>query len=571
MKKYIPILSWIKDYSKGDFKGDVSAGLTLGVMLIPQGMAYAMLAGLPPIYGLYAATIPLIAYGIFGTSRQLSVGPGAMVAILVSSSVSALAVQGTPEYIKLAILLAFMIGTLQFTMGVLRMGFLVNFLSHPVIAGFTSSVAIIIALNQLKYLLGIPLARGLCHEVCIEAFNRIGETNLYTFLIGGISILILILIKIFMKRLPGPLIIVILSILLVRFTGLYDNGVDIVGNIPAGFPSVSLPLFDSEAIMSLLPIALTIAFIGFTQSIAVGKAIQKKHKNYEIVPNQEFIALGMSNILGSLFQSFPVSGGLSRSAVNHQSGAKSGISSIISALLVIFTLLFLTSYFYYLPKAVLAAIIMVAIYSLIDYKEAQHLWNTDRTDFYLFIATAFATLFFGIEEGIVTGVVLSIAMVVYRSSYPHIAELGRIPGSTHYRNVSRFSNLQDKEEIVILRIDASLYFANLNYVKDTIYLKIKDKPKTKHLIIDASAITDIDSSGLHMLRELHEDLEKRRIHIHFVDVKGPIRDLLMKNDLLNEEGPFAYAMTINDAVNIISQEETSIEDTGSYIYESKGK
>ncbi len=546
----------------------MAAGLTVGVMLIPQGMAYAMLAGLPPIYGLYAATIPLIVYAFLGTSRQLSVGPGAMVAILIASGVGGIASQGTTEYIQLALLLALMIGSIQLLMGVLRMGFIVNFLSHPVIAGFTSAVAIIIAINQLKYLLGISLSRGMFHEVLTEAFTRFSETNWITFLIGISGISILILINRFVKKLPGPLIIVALSILIVWALRLVNSGVEIVGDIPSGLPLISIPHIDQGSMVSLLPIAFTIAFIGFMQSIAVAKAIQKRHKNYIIVANNELIALGMANILGSMFKAFPVTGGLSRSAVNDQSGAKSGMASIISALLVIVVLLFFTPYFYYLPKAILAAIIMVAIYGLIDFKEARHLWRTDKTDFGLFIATALATLFMGIEEGIGTGVLLSLIMVVYRSSFPHIAELGQIPDSTQYRNVKRFDDLIDRNDTIILRIDARLYFANLNFIKETIYAKLADKKGARYLILDASAISGIDSSSVHMLRELQEDLKKRNVSIHFVDVKGPIRDILKKNELLTENGPFSYALTIDDAVKQIA-EKGRLDLNVPYVFESQ--
>ena len=536
-------------------------------MLIPQGMAYAMLAGLPPIYGLYASTVPLILYALFGTSRQLSVGPGAMVALLVASGVGGLAAHGTDEYIQLALLLALMIGSIQFLMGVFRLGWIVNFLSHPVIAGFTSAVAIIIALNQLKYLLGISLSRGLFHEVLLEAVSKLSEVHLTTFLVGFGGILLLVLMKKFTPKLPAPLIIVVLSILLIWVTGVSSEGVDIVGEIPSGFPAFSVPTLDFAAMSSLMPIALTVAFIGFMQSIAVAKAIQKRHKSYDIVPNQEMLALGISNIFGSMFQAFPVTGGLSRSAVNDQTGAQSGIASIISALLVVVTLLFFTPYFYYLPKAILAAIIMVAIYSLIDIKEAKHLWVTDKTDFALFITTALTTLFLGIEEGIGTGVFLSLIMVIYRSSHPHVAELGQIPDSTHYRNVKRFDNLIERDDTVILRIDARLYFANLNYIKELIYSKIAEKPGTRYLILDASAISGIDSSALHMLNELQQDLAKSNISIHFVDVKGPIRDILKKNNLLINNGQFHYAMTINDAVQRITEKSES-DKNRPYIFES---
>ncbi len=548
MNKYFPFLDWIKSYSKNEFSGDMTAGLTVGVMLIPQGMAYSMLAGLPPIYGLYASTIPLIIYALMGTSRQLAVGPVAMVALLISSGVGALAELGSAEFISFAILLALMVGLIQLAMGIFKLGFLVNFLSHPVIAGFTSAAAIIIGFSQLKHLLGISIPRGKVHETIMNVLENIGNINMPTIAIGAGAIATLLVVKKINKKIPGPLIVVLLGMAAVYFLGLMDQGVKIVKDVPGGLPALGIPNIDLGALKSLLPIAFTIAFVGFMESIAVAKAIQSKHKNYEIIPNQELIALGMSNILGSFFKAFPVTGGFSRTAVNDQAGAKTGMASIISAVLIIITLLFLTKYFYFLPNAVLAAIIMVAVFGLIDIAEAKHLWRHDKQDFWVFMITAIATLSLGIEEGILIGVAISMGMLIYKESYPHITELGRVPGSSEYRNIERFDGLHTNDDILIVRFDAQLYFANSNTFKDYIMEKIDARPEIKHVIIESSAITSLDSSAIHMIKDLVEDLHIHDREIYLSNVKGPVRDGLKQNGILNKSNREHYYLTTREAI-----------------------
>ena len=569
MKQYFPFLDWIKNYKKADFSGDLSAGLTVGVMLIPQGMAYSMLAGLPPIYGLYASTIPLIIYALFGTSRQLAVGPVAMVALLISSGVGALAELGSAEFIALAITLALMVGVIQFAMGAFKLGFLVNFLSHPVIAGFTSAAALIIGFSQLKHLLGIDIPRGKVHETIINVFQNYEAINFPTLMIGAGAIILLLIIKKVGKKIPGPLVVVIFGIAAVYFLGLFEQGVKIVKEVPDGLPAFGLPSFDLENMQALLPIALTISFVGFMESIAVAKAIQNKHKNYEVSSNQELIGLGLANIFGSFFKAFPVTGGFSRTAVNDQAGAKTGLASIISAVLIILTLLFLTDYFYYLPKAVLAAIIMVAVFGLIDTQEAKHLWKTDKKDFALFMVTAIGTLSLGIEEGILIGVVLSMAMVIYRVSYPHIAELGRIPETNIFRNVNRFDNLEVQDDVLITRFDAQLYFANLGYFKDYLYQKLEERPNIKHFILDAGSINSIDSSALHMLKDLIVDLDQNGISFYIVELKGPIRDILVKNNIMIEDGQAHFFISTDDALAHINNSNS--KDLKEFVYQTNQK
>jgi SulP family sulfate permease len=552
MKRIFPFLNWITKYKKNDFLGDLSAGLTVGIMLIPQGMAYAMLAGLPPIYGLYTATIPLILYAIFGTSRQLAVGPTAVMSLLVASEIGLMAQQGTSHYIELAILLAMIVGFLQLLMGFLRLGFLINFLSHPVISGFTSAAAIIIGFSQLKHLLGIHIPRGNIYETIHNIIVHSDEINIYTFGIGVVSIVVIILMKRINKKLPSPLVVIVLSTLVVYFFGLDKMDVMIVREVPPGLPTFALPFIDWKVIVDLLPIAITISLIGFTESIAVAKAVQGKHKEYDIVPNQELIALGIANIGGSLFHAFPTTGGFSRTAVNEQAGAKTGIASVISALVVLFTLLFLTEYFYYLPTTILAAIIMVAVYRLIDFKEAISLWKADKSDFAMFIITVLATVFIGIEEGIIVGFLVSMIYVIYQISYPHVVELGKEPQTQEYRNIERFDDLNVDDTILIIRIDAQLFFANLNHFQDKLKQFEERKPNLKVVIIDARAINSMDSSTLHFLNDLIHDYETRGIRLCFAGIKGSVRDLFQKMDLVKKVGKENFFISIDHAIEHIN-------------------
>lgn len=564
MRQYFPILDWAKNYKKEYLSGDLSAGLTVGVMLVPQGMAYSMLAGLPPIYGLYASTIPLIIYAIFGTSRQLAVGPVAMVALLVSSGVGALADLGSAEFIGFAILLALMVGVIQLLMGVFRLGFVVNFLSHPVIAGFTSAAALIIGFSQLKHLLGINIPRGKVHETIINVVENFNQINLPTLALGGTAILIILAIKRMKRRIPAPLIVVLLGIFAVYIFNLTELGVKIVGDVPSGLPFFSLPNVNLSVLQILLPTALTISFVGFMESIAVAKAIQKKHKDYEIDNNKELIGLGLSNIVGSFFKSFPVTGGFSRTAVNDQAGAKTGLAAIISAILVTLTLLFLTDYFYNLPKAILSAIIIVAVFGLIDIKEAKHLWKTDKKDFYLFMITAIGTLILGIEEGIMLGAILSILVVIHTISYPHLVVLGRSNYKNIYRNLERFDDVQPIPQTLIVRLDARLYFANINYFKDFVWKELERYPDTKTFILDAKAINGLDSSGVHFLIDFIEELQDRGITFFIVDVKGIVRDVLSRSGLMAIIGEDKICNNIDEVVNMTEEGKTFSENIKKY-------
>lgn len=564
--QFVPALDWIKNYRSAWLGGDLSAGLTVGVMLIPQGMAYAMIAGLPPIYGLYASTLPLLIYAFFGTSRQLAVGPVAMVSLLTAAGIGVLAEAGTETYIALAVALALMVGLIQFLLGVFRLGFLVNFLSHPVISGFTSAAALIIGLSQLKHLLGVNIERSHhVHEILLSAMEQIGNIHWATFAIGLGGIALILLAKRVNKAIPGPLLAVVFGILLVWGIGLAGQGVKIVGEVPQGLPSFRLPTLSGETLQLLIPTALAISLVSFMESIAVAKAIQAKHKNYQVVPNQELIGLGLANIGGAFFQAYPTTGGFSRTAVNDQAGAKTGLAAILSAGLIVLTLLFLTPLFYYLPKAILASVIMVAVFGLIDFKEPIHLWRANRTDFWMLIVTFIATLALGIEQGIGIGVVLSLAMVIFKTTRPHIAELGRVPDSHFYRNLDRFAGLERRPELLIIRFDAQLYFANINYFKEQVLERADQHGDAlRAVIINAESINNLDSSALHGLADLLEEFSNHGVKMCFTGVKGPVRDALAKGHLLEKIGEDCFFMSVQEAVDAFDQRQSALDNADAY-------
>ncbi|MEZ0481772.1 SulP family inorganic anion transporter [Planococcus sp. SSTMD024] len=551
LKKWIPALEWLGSYKKSDLSGDVNAGLIVAIMLIPQGMAYAMLAGLPPVIGLYASTVPLIIYALFGTSRQLAVGPVAMVSLLVLSGVSLLAEPGTDKYISLVLLLMLMIGVIQLLLGVFKLGFIVNFLSHAVISGFTSAAAIIIGLSQLKHLIGVSLEADKNIFLIIgETVRRAGEINPATLAIGLGSIALLILMKKYVKKIPGPLVAVVLSILAVYFFNLNGLGVKIVGEVPAGLPSLSLPAFQVDALIALMPIALTISFIGYMESIAMAKAIAAKEK-YKIDPDRELVGLGLANVGGSFFAGYPVTGGFSRSAVNYQAGARTPLASIITAMLIILTLLFFTGLFYYLPNAVLAAIIMVAVYSLIDAKELKYLFKVNKVDGLTWLLTFLATLLIGIEQGIIAGAVFSLLVFIRRSAYPHVAELGYLPKEKVYRNTSRYPDAETDPDILIFRVDASLYFANMTFLEEQLCKRLAEKPETKWVVFDFSSVNSIDAVAVHALEDLMEQCQSGKVEMVFAGIKNTVLDVLKRADWEHKYGDSIHYMSIEDALSSI--------------------
>ena len=561
LKTFFPILELLESYSKDDFKKDIYAGLIVGIILVPQGMAYAMLAGLPPIHGLYAVTIPLLIYAILGTSRQLAVGPVAMDSILTASAIQAYAVLGSHAYVEAALTLALIVGIIQFLMGVFRMGFLVNFLSQPVISGFTSAAALIIMGSQLNHLTGIDFTqKGYFLVSFLEWFQRFSETNLPTFLLAVGGVFLLIVFKEFKIPVPGALVLVLGGILFTKWGNLDAMGVKILGKIPEGLPNLYIPTLNWTLVKDLFPAGLAISLVGFLESFSIAKTMQRIHNNYKLRANQELIALGTVNMMAAIVRAFPITGGFSRTAVNHQAGAKSGVASIVSSLFIMITLLFLTPYFYFLPKAVLASIILFAVYTLLDVKEPRFLWKSNRQDFFMLLATFFSTLFFGIIIGIGIGVLLSLSLMIFRASRPHFAILGRVPDSDVFRNINRFQGLEVVPEILIVRFDADLFFANISFFRDKLTDWIVEKgPKLQWLILNMESVNYIDSTGLQQLLELVNDYKKKNLCFCFTSVKGPVRDLLIKANVVPDIGENHFFLTVPEAQNFALQNLSGFE------------
>ena len=552
MKTFIPILSWLPDYKSEYLKDDFIAGVTVAVLLIPQGMAYALIAGLPPIYGLYAALTPQIIYAFLGTSRQLAVGPVAMDSLLVAAGLGALSIVDSNQYIQMAILLALTIGAIQFLLGLLKMGFIVNFLSKPVISGFTSAAAIIICLNQLRHILGISISQSNKIHVFTSALMQ-SETpiNLYSLIIGIVSIILLILIKSWSSKIPSALVVVVIGICWVTFTHQIQPSVAIVGNIPDGLPNFSFPPLKWEIIKELIPIYLTIALVAFMEAISIAKSIQEKHKTYEINPNQELLALGASNMIGSFFQSYPTTGGFSRTAVNNEAGAKTGVAALISALIVAIILTFFTDWFYYLPKSVLGAIIIVAVIKLIDYKYAIRLYKIRKDEFLVLLITFIATLFIGITEGILFGIIFSFLLLVYRTSKPHYAFLGRIGSTNYFKNIKRFPDeVVLRDDLIILRFDAQLFFGNIHFFKKLVFDSLNKNPrKVKGFIINARSMNYIDSTAIEQLIDIIEKIQEKGIRVMLVGATGPTRDSVIKSKLINVVKKGNLFITSGDATD----------------------
>lgn len=574
LKNHFPILTWLPRYKTSYLAGDLSAGLTVGVLLIPQGMAYAMIAGLPPQYGLYAALVPQVVYALMGTSRQLAVGAVATDSLLVAAGVSALAIPGTAEYIALAILLAFMIGLIQFIFGIFGLGFLVNFLSRPVISGFTSAAALIIGISQIKHLIGVDVPRTTyLHEYLWEILVRIPQTHLLTLGVGLGGILLILAIKKWLRRIPASLVAVILGISLVHILELEHQGLHIVGKIPEGLPAFHAPDISLAKILDLLPFAVTLSLIAFMEVTSVAKSIQLRHKDYQIEGNQELIALGVANFLGSFFQSFPTSGGLSRSAVNDQAGAKTNIASLISALIVALTLLYLTPVFYFLPQAVLASIIIVAALGLLNVQYPHFLWKNKRDEFFMLAITFLVTLILGIREGIILGVVLSLALVIYQSTRPHAAELGYFPGSDEYRNIERFKEVITRKDILVVRYDSSLYFANINHFLETMRQMIARKGKALKLIVfNAESINIIDSSATEALKDFVDELRENGSDLYITGVKGPVRDVMYKTGLIHQIGQENFFLDVQPAIDSFDNKKNDwIDQANTYAIQTNVK
>ena len=548
----LPILTWAPNYERKNLRSDLAAGVTVGAMLVPQAMAYALLAGLPPEIGLYAATIPVIIYALFGTSRQLAVGPVAIVSLLTATALAPLVEEGTSGYLAAAALLAILVGVVHIVMGVGRLGFLVDFLSHSVLVGFTAAAAIIIGFSQTKHLLGISIERkDHFYETVGEVGSNVGDAHGITLLIGVLALAGLYVMKKFMPRIPAALVVVVASILAVELFDLEDRGVKVVGDIPDSLPAFGLPDVDGSLLGSLIPTALVITLVGFMESIAVAKVYARRYR-YDLQPNSELIGLGAANVASGMFGGYPVTGGFSRTAVNVASGAKTPFASIITALIVLSTIAFLTPLLTSLPNAALGAIIVMAIIGLIDVKEMRHIAAVKKSDL-IGLGVAFvATLALGIELGIGVAVVASMLVVFARMSRPHSAVLGQSGDTTTYRNVERSPEAHTIDGVRVIRIDAAFSFVNATNVKRLLLdhaSQVEVEPRA--LVLDASGINDVDATGAEMLDEVIDELRDNGVSLHLADVKGPVRDVLRHSGAWDHTHIDVHASTADaiDAIN----------------------
>ena len=566
--RYLPAVNWIPQYQPQYLVGDIISGIIVTSLLIPQSMAYALLAGLPPQVGLYASILPAIIYPLLGTSSVLAVGPVAVDSLMVATAISQFAAESTPEYISLALTLAFLVGSIELLIGVLRLGFLVNFISRAVISGFISGAAVIIAFSQVRNLLGLQIpSTDSFFELLILLIRNLPETNLITLALGLVSMGILFYFNnplvqqlkrfgwsdqmIIPVSKSAPLLLVILGTLLVWGLRLDERAnLQVVGEIPAGLPNLSLPNLDLETVELLLPAAIAIALVGYLEGFAGGQALASKRRE-KLDPNQELIALGVANWGAALSGGYPVTGGLARSVVNFSAGANTGVASIITGLLIAVTAMFLTSLFYFLPMTVLAAIIMMAVYRLIEVGKLRRMWLYDKADAIAWLATFIIVLGFGVEQGILLGTAIALGLHLWRTSHPHIAIVGRLGDSEHFRNVLRHP-VKTHPEVLAVRIDESLYFANAKYLENFINCAIADQVEVKKVLLVCNAVNLIDASGLEILEGLVADLKSLGIELYLSEVKGPVMDKLTQIGFLDYIGRDHVFLTTNQAMQTLA-------------------
>lgn len=548
MNRYFPCLDWARGYSRRTFASDGLAAVIVIVMLIPQSLAYALLAGLPPEAGIYASIVPIMLYAVFGTSRTLAVGPVAVVSLLTASAIGQVADAGTAGYAIAALTLALLSGGFLVLLGIFRLGFFVNFLSHPVISGFIAASAILIAMSQMKHLLGIDATGHSLLEMLNSLVRVVGDMNLITFAIGGAAIMFLVWTRIGLGALLGrigvpiavakaavkaaPMAAVVATTALVAFLHLDNAEVEIVGHVPQGLPPFTLPDLSLNLVGELLMPAVLISIIGFVESVSVGKTLAAK-KQQRINPDQELIGLGAANLGAAFTGGFPVTGGFARSVVNHDAGAETPAAGAFTAIGLAIASVALTPLVYYLPKATLAATIIVAVLSLIDLSVLKKSWRYSMADFAAVALTIFATLGFGVEIGVATGVAVSLALHLYKTSRPHVAEVGLVPGTQHFRNIRRHQ-VDTVPEILSLRVDESLYFVNASFLEDYITNRLADYHDIRHVVLMFSAVNVVDFSALESLEVINRQLKIKEITLHLSEVKGPVMDRLKTTSFLSE-------------------------------------
>lgn len=550
LARYLPCLAWARQYDREAAGKDALAAVIVTLMLIPQSLAYAMLAGLPPVNGLYASILPLVAYALFGTSRTLAVGPVAVVSLMTAAALGPLFATGSAEYAGAALLLALLSGGLLLAMALLRLGFLANFLSHPVISGFISASGLLIALGQLKHILGVRGEGETAPDLLHGLLTALPVTHLPTLAIGGVSVVFLFLVRSrlsgwlqaagFTAQLAGhlaktgPVVALFASVLVVSLFDLADAGVRVVGAVPSGLPTFSLPPLDLALARQLLPAALLISLVGFVESVSVAQTLAAKRRQ-RVEPNQELVALGSANVAAALSGGFPVTGGFARSVVNFDAGAQTPLAGALTAVGIAVTVLFFTPLFHNLPQAVLAATIIVAVLSLVDLGALRRTWRYSRQDAAAMIATMLGVLLVGVEAGILLGVGLSLLLFLWRTSQPHIAVVGQLPGSEHFRNVERFA-VVESPRVLSVRVDESLYFPNARYLEDRIAALVSQHPEVEHLVLMCPAVNLIDASALESLEAISTRLHTAGIQLHLSEVKGPVMDRLKQTDFLAHFG-----------------------------------
>ncbi len=549
LERYFPILDWGRRYDRDAFVNDAMAAVIVTIMLIPQSLAYALLAGLPPEVGLYASILPLAAYAVFGTSRALAVGPVAVVSLMTAAAVGNLTAVGTAEYYTAALALALLSGMFLLLLGVLRLGFLANFLSHPVISGFITAAGLIIAASQLEHVLGVPASGHNLFEIVLSLLGHLGDVHLGTLLIGVASIAFLFWVRSRLKPLlcawglaprladiitkTGPVAAVALTTL-ATWTYALDgpNGVAIVGDVPQGLPPLTLPVFDAELWGQLLVPAVLISIVGFVESVSVGQTLAAK-KRQRIDPDQELVGLGAANVAASVSGGYPVTGGFARSVVNFDAGAETPAAGAFTAVGIALATLLLTPLLYFLPKATLAATIIVAVLSLVDLGGLRRTWTYSKGDFAAMAATIVLTLGFGVEVGIAAGVGLSLLLFLLRTSRPHMAIVGQVPGTEHFRNVLRHRVITSPK-VLTVRVDESLYFANARFLEDKIYDFVAAKPEISDVVLMCPAINFIDASALESLEGIVHRLNDAGVRFHLSEVKGPVMDMLERGHFLRD-------------------------------------
>ncbi|MDI4636010.1 MULTISPECIES: SulP family inorganic anion transporter [Halomonadaceae] len=547
LKRYLPILTWLPHYTGRLFAADLVAGIIVSIMVIPQSLAYAIIAGLPPVVGLYASILPLLAYTLFGTSRTLAVGPVAILALMTGAALAPVAIVGSAEYLQAAMVLALLSGLMLTLMGVLKLGFFANFLSHPVISGFLTASGLLIATSQIANLLGISARGFTVAELLPNLITGVTDTHAATLAIGAGSLAFLVLMRRHGRQglraigLPvgaadllakaGPVFAVIVTTLVTWRFDLANQGVAVVGDIPRGLPPLTLPVLDLSLWHELLIPALLLSVVGFVESVSMGQMLAAKRRQ-RISPNQELIGLGTANIAAAVSAGMPVTGGLSRTVINFDAGAQTPAAGTIAAIGIALVTVALTPLLYHLPVATLAATITVSILTLVDVKMIRQTWRYSRSDFSAMAATILLTLVEGVEAGIIAGVALSIGLFLYRTSRPHSALVGRVPGTEHFRNITRH-DVESDSHVALLRIDESLYFANARYLEDTVYALIANRPEVEHVVLICSAVNLIDASALESLDAINQRLKDSRVTLHLAEVKGPVMDKLKQSDLLD--------------------------------------